>query len=55
MSGWTMKRALKRVGLFLRVKQKKPKLSSKHILRLIRFCKEESKLDYKSLKEGHFF
>ena len=31
VSGWTIRRALKRAGLSSRVKQKKPKLSSKHI------------------------
>ena len=39
VSGWTMRRALKRVGLSSRVKQKKPKLSSKHIRDCLDFAK----------------
>ena len=39
VSGWTMKRALKRVGLSSRVKLKKPKLFSKHIRDCLDFTK----------------
>ena len=39
VSGWTVRRALKRAGLSSRVKQKKPKLSSKHIRDCLDFAK----------------
>ena len=39
VSEWTMRRAFKRVGLFSKVKQKKPKLSSKHIRDQLDFAK----------------
>ena len=39
VSGWTTRRALKQVGLSFRVKQKKPKLSSKHIRDCLDFTK----------------
>ena len=40
VSGWTVRRAPKRVGLSSRVKQKKPKLSSKHIRDRLDFAKK---------------
>ena len=39
VNGWTVRRALKRAGLYSSVKQKKPKLSSKHIQDRLNFAK----------------
>ena len=44
VSEWTMRRALKQVGLSSRVKQKKSKLSSKHIRDCLDFAKRHQNL-----------
>ena len=40
MSGWTVRRTLKRARLSSRMKQKKPKISSKHIRDRLDFTKK---------------